>query len=105
MDRVKKEAVAENVKFGKRFRRSTLFLIRWKYPNLDFFYLDFTIIKGHHIPDLDDEVPKVVKVDIKGADQDLTENANASKDAFVISNELSAPPTTESIVNNNPSAP
>ena len=40
--------------FSNRFRRSTLFLIKKKYPNLDFLDTDFSMIKGNDVPDSDD---------------------------------------------------
>ena len=57
-DRVKEEAIADIVKFWMGFRRSILFMIRRKYPNLDLSNMDLTLMEGHDKPNLvDGSVP------------------------------------------------
>ena len=53
-EEAKQEAIGDIVKYGMTFRRSALFLIREKYPNLDFFDINFLDMRGHDIQDLDD---------------------------------------------------
>ena len=52
-EEAKQEAIRDIVKYGMTFRRSTLFLIRKKYPDLDFSDINFLNMMGHDIQDPD----------------------------------------------------
>ena len=53
-EEAKQEAIGDIVKYGMTFKRSTLFLIREKYPDLDFSDINFLDMKGHDIQDPDE---------------------------------------------------
>ena len=53
-EEVKQEAIKDIVKFGMTFRRSALFMIKEKYPNLDFFDISFIDMRSYDILDLDE---------------------------------------------------
>ena len=49
-DQNKEKVVADIFKFGMGFRCSTLFMIRKKYPELDLFDMDLTLMEGYDKP-------------------------------------------------------
>ena len=55
----REEAIRDIVKFGMTFKRSALFMIRKKYPDLDFSDINFTDMRGHNIPDPSEPVQAV----------------------------------------------
>ena len=44
---VREEAGLQIIKYGLTFRRSAIFMIKQKYPDLDFSDIDFSDMKGH----------------------------------------------------------
>ena len=48
---LKEETALEVVKFGKTFRTSALFMVKEKYPDLDFSDIKFSDMKGHNSAD------------------------------------------------------
>ena len=50
----KQEAIDDIIKYEMTFRRPTLFLIREKYLDLDFYNINFLDMKGHKIRDPDE---------------------------------------------------
>ena len=44
---VREEAGLQIIKYGMSFRRSTIFMIKQKYPDLDFSDINFFDMKGH----------------------------------------------------------
>ena len=44
---IREEAAIEIVKYGMTFRRSALFMVKEKYPDLDFSDINFSDMKGH----------------------------------------------------------
>ena len=48
---LKDETALEVVKFGKTFRTSVLFMVKEKYPDLDFSDINFSDMKGHDSTD------------------------------------------------------
>ena len=44
---VREEAGLQIIKYGMTFRRSTLFMVKEKYPDLDFSDINFSDMKGH----------------------------------------------------------
>ena len=42
-----KEAELQIIKYGMSFRRSAIFMIKQKYPDLDFSDINFSDMKGH----------------------------------------------------------
>ena len=44
---IKEEAVRKIVDYGMSFRRSALFMVKEKYPDLDFSDIKFSVMKGH----------------------------------------------------------
>ena len=53
-EKVKQEVVRDIVKFGMTFKCLALFMIREKYPDLDFFNINFIDMMGYDIFDLDE---------------------------------------------------
>ena len=49
---IREEAAIKIVKYGMTFRRSALFMIKEKYPDLDFSDINFLDMKGHDSTDL-----------------------------------------------------
>ena len=49
---LREETVMEMVKYGKPFRTSTLFMVKEKYPDLDFSDIKFSDMKGYDSADL-----------------------------------------------------
>ena len=50
--KLKEETAMEVVKYGKTFRTSTLFMVKEKYPDLDFSDIKFSDMKGYDSADL-----------------------------------------------------
>ena len=48
---VREEAGLQIIKYGMFFRRSTLFMVKEKYPGLDFSDINFSDMKGHDSAD------------------------------------------------------
>ena len=44
---IREEAVKKIINYGMTFRRSALFMVKEKYPDLDFFDINFSDMKGH----------------------------------------------------------
>ena len=51
---VKEDAIGDILKYEMNYRRFALFMIRRKYPDLDFSDINFTDIEGYNIPNLAD---------------------------------------------------
>ena len=51
LEQARQEAVASVVDFRMGFRRSTLFMIKRKYPHLDLTDIDLAKMEGHNVPD------------------------------------------------------
>ena len=49
---IREEAALEIMKYGLTFRRSALFMVKEKYPDLDFFDINFSDMRGHDSVDL-----------------------------------------------------
>ena len=49
---VREEAGLQIIKYGMTFRRSALFMVKKKYPDLDFSDINFSDMKGHDSADL-----------------------------------------------------
>ena len=69
---------------------------------MDISNIDFTIMEGYDILDLDDDLVEEAKVGAKGVDPDLADDVVASEALPLINNELFV---NELIVNNNPPTP
>ena len=50
-DTAREAATSEILKYGMSFRRSTIFMIKRKYPELDLSNIDLTFMHGYDIPD------------------------------------------------------
>ena len=57
------------------YRRSTLFMIRRKYPDLDLSDIDFTQMKGYNVPDLTDGSELIEDLNVEGATQVVVDQA------------------------------
>ena len=53
-EQAKEKAIKDIVKYRMTFKRSALFFIREKYPNLDFSDINFLEMRGHDIQDPDE---------------------------------------------------
>ena len=49
---IREEAVRKIVQYGMTFRRSVLFMVKEKYPDLDFSDINFLDMRGHDSPNL-----------------------------------------------------
>ena len=49
-DAVREDATNEIFKYGMCFRRSVIFMIKQKYPELDLFDINLTLMHGYDIP-------------------------------------------------------
>ena len=58
-EKTKQEAIRDILKFGMTFRRSAIFMIKEKYPDLDFSDINFTDMKGYNIPYPSDGSPPI----------------------------------------------
>ena len=80
---VREEAGLQIIKYGMTFRRSTLFMVKEKYPDLDFSDIKFSDMKGHDSADppmsnnaaIVQPVEEAV-VEAKGAQGEITEGVN-----------------------------
>ena len=50
-DTAREDATSEILKYGMSFRRSAIFMIKQKYPKLDLFDINLTLMHGYDIPD------------------------------------------------------
>ena len=65
----KQEAIGDILKFRMTFRRSTLFMIREKYPDLDFSNINFTDIRGYNVFDPTDGLEPIGDLNVGGSVQ------------------------------------
>ena len=68
-EEAKQEAIGDILKFGITFRRSTLFMIREKYPDLDFSNINFIDMRGYNILDLADGSQLIGDMNVGGSIQ------------------------------------
>ena len=80
---VREEVGLQIIKYGMTFRRSALFMVKEKYPDLDFFNINFSDMKGHD--NADPPVPKKavvvqpieeVVIGTEGAQWEIVEGVN-----------------------------
>ena len=64
-DATKEDATSEILKYGMSFKRSTIFMIKRKYPELDLFDIDLTLMHGYDIPDPTDGSEPIEDLNIR----------------------------------------
>ena len=64
-DATKEDATSEILKYGMSFRRSAIFMIKQKYPKLDLFDINLTLMHGYDIPDPTDGSEPIEDLNIR----------------------------------------
>ena len=78
---MKKEALADIIKYGVGFKQLIILLIRNKHSGINLFENNFIDFEGHNLPDSDDGVASNVKVKFKEKTyQSMIEDPSAPKD-------------------------
>ena len=84
---VQEEVGLQIIKYGMTFRRSALFMVKEKYPDLDFSYINFSDMKGHEknplvpvnaapVQPVEDALQVEGVVEVEGAQGDLPGEGN-----------------------------
>ena len=68
-EEAKQEAIGDILKFGMTFRRLALFMIREKYPDLDFSNIYFIDMRGYNILDPTDGSQPIGDLNVGGSVQ------------------------------------
>ena len=98
---IRKEAAIEIVKYGMTFRRSALFMVMEKYPNLDFSDINFSDMKGHDSADplrlvqaapvqpAEEDGTQAVEgvVEVEGVQAKIVEGKNNTKNVILVSSD------------------
>ena len=63
-----KDATTKILKYGLSFRRSAIFMIKQKYPELDLFDIVISFMHGYNVPDLADKSELIKNLNVEGSE-------------------------------------